>query len=108
MFTYALSDDKDGPWILEKDDIICESQFIKSFMLNTRYWWLEGAKTRILRENIRRAFDEYDISTIAPGYGKIFRGRELVEKEFKKLDTILAEVDFSKVKAHYIARNHLR
>ena len=108
MFTYALSDDKDGPWILEKDDIICESQFIKSFMLNTRYWWLEGAKTRILRENIRRVFDEYDISTIAPGYGKIFRGRELVEKEFKKLDTILAEVDFSKVKAHYIARNHLR
>ena len=108
MFTYALSDNKDGPWILQEDDLRCESQFIKSFMLNTRYWWLEGAKTRSLRENIRRVFNEYDITTIAPGYGKIFRGRELVAKQFSKLDTILAELDFSKIKAQYIARNHLR
>ena len=108
MFTYALSDNKDGPWILQEDDLRCERQFIKSFMLNTRYWWLEGAKTRLLRENIRRVFNEYDITTIAPGYGKIFRGRELVAKQFSKLDTILAELDFSKIKAQYIARNHLR
>lgn len=108
MFTYALSDNENGPWILEEDDLVCESQFIKSFMLNTRYWWLEGAKTRLLRENIRRVFNEYDITTIAPGYGKIFRGRELVAKQFRKLDTILAEFDFSTVKAHYISRNHLR
>ena len=108
MFTYAVSDNENGPWVLEEDDLVCGIQFIKSFMLNTRYWWLEGAKTRVLRENIRRIFNEYDITTIAPGYGKIFRGRELVAKQFDKLDTIMADFDFSKNKAQYIARNHLR
>ena len=108
MFTYALSDNENGPWIIEKGELACESQFIKSFMLNTRYWWLEGAKTRILRNNVRDIFKKYDITTIAPGYGKIFRGRELVIEQFNKLDEILNELDFSKTKAHYIARNYLR
>ena len=108
MFTYALSDNKNGPWILEEGELACESQFIKSFMLNTRYWWLEGAKTRILRDNVRNIFKKYDITTIAPGYGKIFRGRDLVLEQFNKLDEILDELDFSKTNARYIARNYLR
>ena len=77
-------------------------------MLNTRYWWLEGAKTNLLRKNINHIFDKYDIKTIAPGYGKLFRGKDLVEKQFVKLDAILAEFDVSNTKAYYVSRNHLR
>ena len=108
MFTYGLSDKPDDKWILEKDDRFCDNQFIKSFMLNTRYWWLEGAKTNLLRKNIRYIYEKYNITTIAPGYGKLFQGKELVEKQFVKLDTILSEFDVSNTKAYYISRNHLR
>ena len=108
MFTYGLSGKPDDRWILKKENQVCDNQFIKSFMLNTRYWWLEGAKTNLLRKNIQRVFEKYDIATIAPGYGKLFQGKELVEKQFIKLDTILSEFDVSNTKAYYISRNHLR
>ncbi len=108
MFTYGLSEKPSDKRILKEEDEVCDNQFIKSFMLNTRYWWLEGAKTNLLRKNIQRVFEKYDIATIAPGYGKLFQGKELVEKQFLKLDTILSEFDVSKTKAYYISRNHLR
>lgn len=108
MFTYCLSKEPNDKWILKREDQFCDNQFIKSFMLNTRYWWLEGAKTNLLRKNIQCVFEKYDIDTIAPGYGKLFQGKELVEKQFIKLDTILSEFDVSKTKAYYISRNHLR
>ena len=108
MFTYGVSSNPVDTWILEKDDFFCESQFIKSFMLNTRYWWLEGAKTNLLRKNINHIFEKYDIKTLAPGYGKLFCGKDLVEKQFVKLDAILAEFDVSNAKAYYVSRNHLR
>ena len=76
--------------------------------LNTRYWWLEGAKTRLLRENIKKVFNSYDIETIAPGYGKIFQGKDLVKKQFNFLDEILLELDKSNSIAQYVPRNHVR
>ena len=108
MFTYGLSVKPDDKWILQKEEQVCDNQFIKSFMLNTRYWWLEGAKTTLLRKNIQRIFDKYDITTIAPGYGKLIQGKDLVQKQFIKLDSILSEFDVSKTQAYYISRNHLR
>jgi len=38
----------------------------------------------------------------------LFRGKDLVEKQFVKLDAILAEFDVSNTKAYYVSRNHLR
>ena len=69
---------------------------------------LEGAKTRLLRDNIKKVYDSYDIETLAPGYGKIFKGKKLVQKQFELLDNILDELDISKTKAHYVARNQMR
>ena len=53
-------------------------------------------------------YDSYDIETLAPGYGKIFKGKKLVQKQFELLDNILDELDITKTKAHYVARNQMR
>ena len=53
-------------------------------------------------------FNSYDIETIAPGYGKIFQGKDLVEKQFNFLDEILLELDKSNSIAQYVPRNHVR
>jgi len=108
MFNYGIAETNSEEWIINSIDNEISSSFIKSFLLNTRYWWLEGAKTRLLRENIKKVFNSYDIETIAPGYGKIFQGKDLVMKQFNFLDEILLELDKSNSIAQYVPRNHVR
>ncbi len=80
MFTHVWRDTDKGPWIVtEADNDPTSLRDVRSFMLNTRYWWLEGAPTDSIRRGIGNVFDTYDIETIAPGYGCILRGRSVVD-----------------------------
>src|ERR1700689_4743632 len=46
MFTHVWRDAAAGPWIVtEAENDSTSLSDIRSFMLNTRYWWLEGAPT---------------------------------------------------------------
>ena len=104
MFSHISQKHLDGPWISDKDELTTTS-FVRSFLLNTRYWWLEGVDTGPLREGITEVFNKFDIHTIAPGYGTILTGKEQVEKQFNILDEVLRDLDSSVVKASYVPRN---
>src|SRR5580698_10513488 len=81
MFTHVWRDAATGPWIVtDADNDSTSFADVRSFMLNTRYWWLEGAPTDSIRRGIGNVFDKYDIETIAPGYGCILRGRNVVAR----------------------------
>ena len=105
MFTHVWSNKPEGPWQIEGDDGITTNEFVRSFLLNTRYWWLEGATCEPLRKGVREVFEKYDIQTICPGYGTILKGRKAVEKQFNVLDEVLGALDRSKVKGQYVSRN---
>ncbi len=77
-------------------------------MLNTRYWWLEGAPTNSIRRGIDNVFDKCDVETIAPGYGCILLGRKLVERHYQMLDDFLAACDKSKMESRYVTRDEER
>ena len=48
MFTHVWRDTEAGPWIVQDTDNDSTSpRDVRSFMLNTRYWWLEGAPTEL-------------------------------------------------------------
>ena len=102
MFSHLWAKTAEGPWLLDEDDVT-STPFVRSFLLNTRYWWLEGAKTDAIRKGIAEIFKRYDIETIAPGYGTILRGRHLVKQQFSVLDEVLSALDRSAVKPGYVA-----
>ena len=102
MFSHLWAKTAEGPWLLDEDDVT-STPFVRSFLLNTRYWWLEGAKTDAIRKGIAEIFERYDIETIAPGYGAILRGRHLVKQQFSVLDEVLSALDRSTVKPGYVA-----
>src|SRR6266436_8204795 len=53
MFTHVWRARADGPWVVtEADNDPTSPQHIRSFLLNTRYWWLEGAPTDSIRRGI--------------------------------------------------------
>jgi flavorubredoxin len=109
MFTHVWRDTRTGPWIVtEAEDRSTSLLDLRSFLLNSRYWWLEGAATDSIRRRISDVFDKYDVETIAPGYGCILRGRDVVMRHYKLLDEVLKACDKSVVVSRYVARDEER
>jgi hypothetical protein len=109
MFTHVWRDTETGPWIVtDADNDATSLRDVRSFMLNTRYWWLEGAPTDSIRRGIANVFDKYDIETIAPGYGCILRGRQVVARHYQMLDEFLAASDKSRMVSRYVTRDEER
>jgi len=114
MFTHVWRDTAAGPWIVQESDNSSADndptslRDVRSFMLNTRYWWLEGAPTDTIRRGIGNVFDKYDIECIAPGYGCILRGRNVVERHYKMLDEFLKACDKSVAVSRYVTRDEER
>ena len=109
LFTHLWRDAASGPWIVtEADNDPTAARDIRSFMLNTRYWWLEGAPTDTIRRGIGKVFDTYDIETIAPGYGCILSGRGVVERHYRMLDDFLKACDKSVAVSRYVTRDEER
>jgi flavorubredoxin len=109
MFTHVWRDGPNGPWsVTEADNDSTSPRDVRSFMLNTRYWWLEGAPTDTMRRGIAAIFERHDIETIAPGYGCILSGRKVVERHYKMLDEFLAACDRSRMVSRYVTRDEER
>ena len=108
MFTHVWRDHANGPWIVTDADDTTTAKDLRSFMLNTRYWWLEGAPTDSIRRGIDEVFDKYDIETIAPGYGCVLRGRKVVARHYRMLDEFLKGCDKSVAVSRYVSRDEER
>src|SRR5215471_3154900 len=109
MFTHVWRDTEKGPWVVtEADNDPTSPRHIRSFLLNTRYWWLEGAPTDSIRRGIGNVFDTYDVETIAPGYGCILRGRNVVERHYRMLDEVLKGLDKRVAVSRYVGRDEER
>ena len=108
LFTHVWRARADGPWIVTDDDDTTTERELRSFMLNTRYWWLEGAPTDSIRRGIAEVFDKYDVETIAPGYGCVLRGRKVVARHVAMLDEILKGLDKSVAVSRYVVRDEER
>ncbi len=106
MFSHLWSDSEDGPWLLgdNDDDDATDFAFVRSFLLNTRYWWIEGANLAPIRKAVADVHDRFDIETIAPGYGKIMSGRRHVDNQFEVLDGVLGQLDRANTAPAYVPR----
>jgi hypothetical protein len=108
MFTHVWRARADGPWIVTEDDDTTTARELRSFLLNTRYWWLEGAPTAAIRRGIADVFDKCDVETIAPGYGAILTGRKVVARHVRMMDEILEGLDRSVAVSRYVGRDEER
>ena len=109
MWTHTWRDAPDGPWIIQDgDDDPTDFDHVRSFLLNTRYWWLEGVDTAKLRKGIDKILSKHDIETIAPGYGCILRGKKTVAKHMQLVDDVLKSLDKSVAVSRYVGRDEER
>ncbi|MDA0785071.1 MAG: hypothetical protein O3B37_02175 [Proteobacteria bacterium] len=106
MFSHLWGDREDGPWLLggNEEDDATDFPFVRSFLLNTRYWWIEGANLAPIRKAVAEVYDRFDIETIAPGYGRIMSGRRHVDRQFEVLDDVLSQLDRTNIAPAYVPR----
>ncbi|HKA72601.1 MAG TPA: hypothetical protein VKE26_12380 [Xanthobacteraceae bacterium] len=108
LFTHVWRPHADGPWVVTDANDTTTARDLRSFMLNTRYWWLEGAPTDSIRRGIDEVFAKHDVETIAPGYGCILSGRKVVARHVRMLDEILKDLDRSVAVSRYVSRDEER
>jgi hypothetical protein len=88
-FNHVWRDTADGPWIVASDEEPPAVEQVYDFMVTSRYWWLPGADTRRLRTDIRNVFETYNVDVIAPSFGCVLSGRDVVERHVEILDQVL-------------------
>jgi hypothetical protein len=108
MFGHIWRDRPEGPWLAGENDDPTSFAHVRSFLLNTRYWWMEGVNAGPLRRAVRKVFQAFDIETLAPGYGAIIVGRKQVARQFEVFDEVLASFDRSVVASRYVDRDEER
>src|SRR5262247_1119524 len=108
LFTHVWRPHADGPWVVTDENDTTTARDLRSFMLNTRYWWLEGAPTDSIRRGIDEVFAKHDVETIAPGYGCILSGRKAIARHVRMLDEILKDLDRSVAMSRYVSRDEER
>jgi hypothetical protein len=109
MWTHTWRERPEGPWIIQDgDDDPTDFDHVRSFLLNTRYWWLEGVDTAKLRKGIDQILSKHDIETIAPGYGCILRGKKTVAQHMQLVDDVLKSLDKSVAVSRYVGRDEER
>jgi hypothetical protein len=105
MFTGHWDPDSRSSWIVDESNDHSTIENLCTHLLSTRYWWLEGAQTDSLRQKLADLVAKCDIETIAPGYGKILRGRSVVNRHLAMLDEALHRLDRSQNPPRYIGRD---
>ncbi|MFC0407202.1 MBL fold metallo-hydrolase [Roseomonas elaeocarpi] len=105
MFAHSWGQQPDETWFIDAGNDATTEEDVRRFLLSTRYWWLEGAKTDDLRQGIDRIFEQFDVQAIAPSYGKILRGGNVVARHHRMLDEVLRKLDRRCTPPRYVARN---
>lgn len=90
-FGHAIASEPDGPRVVESGNDATDYATVRDHLFG-KFDWLLAADTRRLGDGLAAIFEAHPIETIAPGYGCILRGREVVERHYGLLQQALGEV----------------
>lgn len=81
----------DRDWRVSAEHDRTTVEDIREHLLQTRFWWIADADLFDVRAQLESIFDSLAIDRIAPSFGCILEGREVVEHHVQMLDAVLAE-----------------
>jgi glyoxylase-like metal-dependent hydrolase (beta-lactamase superfamily II) len=90
-FTHAWRETPEGPWqITCQQDDPTDELGVWDYLAHARFWWLPGARTDALQDELAAVFSRHDVATLAPAFGCVLRGRQVVKRHWGMLADILA------------------
>ena len=88
-FGHNLMEREDDPWIVDASNDTTSYEQVRDHLL-AKFDWLAAAHTELIREQLSEVFATLDIETIAPQFGRIIRGRDVVARH---RDLVLAALE---------------
>lgn len=88
-FTHVWRQTDEGPWVVTEDDDTTTLDELIDYLLRTRFWWLAGANAEPLRQGMAEVFETYDIEIVAPSFGCVLQGREVVDRHHELMQEAL-------------------
>lgn len=88
-FTHMRRGDDRGPWVVDSTRDGISAEALRAHLLATKFWWLQGARTEPIRRGLRAIFEERDIEVVAPSFGCILVGRDVVRQHYELLQAVL-------------------
>lgn len=77
----------------ESDEDATTVEAVGTYLERNRFWWLAGGDTESLRNGMSSLAERLEIETIAPGNGRVLRGRPVVERHLTMFDEALAQAE---------------
>jgi flavorubredoxin len=90
-FTHAIASNAGEPPVVTSHNDTISVEHVENHLLHGRFWWLAGAHADGLRRWLAGVFDEYDVRTIAPSYGRILQGQNVVARHYQMVDDVMAK-----------------
>jgi len=88
-FSHMWRPTADGPWSVTDVSDAPTVDELCDYLAGARFWWLAGARTEDIRAGLEELRNTYDIHCVAPGYGCVLIGDDVVSKHFDLVDDAL-------------------
>jgi hypothetical protein len=86
VFGWVTRPGPEGPWeVTEGPRDATTAEDVWHYLVANRYWWLPGAQTTRLLDDLAALLATIDVQNIAPGYGCVLRGRAVAERHIDLL-----------------------
>lgn len=89
VFTHAWRRSERDRFVVTAGDDDFDVEDVRRHLLQTRYWWVRGADTEPLRRDLAGIFERYEIDRIAPAYGCVLDGPDVVARHHDLLQQVL-------------------
>lgn len=88
-FSHLSRPSRSGPWMTKQETL--DVVQMRNHLVKTRYWWLPGAIVDTLVSDIDGIFSNFSPNILAPAYGSIIQGEDLVNNQKDEVINILSE-----------------
>jgi glyoxylase-like metal-dependent hydrolase (beta-lactamase superfamily II) len=88
-FTHVRRGSEEGPWVVDEDGDATTLRDVTDHLARGPFWWLRGAQVGELRRALAAVFERFDVELVAPSYGCVLRGREVVRRHHALLQQAL-------------------
>lgn len=92
VFGHSSREAVTGPWVIRDpdEDAITPAGLADFLQATDRFWWLPGAETARLADWVSEVFERFEVERIAPGFGCVIEGSEMVARAVGTLVEALA------------------
>ena len=89
VFSHVRRPSPEGPWVVDARSDTTTYEDVRDHLLGTRFWWIPQADVDEMRRDLADLFERHEVKCIAPAWGCVLKGPEVVARHYQLVDEVL-------------------